>query len=164
MSATENWPPPHVPSTVPVYAYNEISTSLAPEQVWPVLVDATAWPEWYSNARDVEIHDGADVLASDSTFTWTTFGLRVTSTVQEFVPFRRLGWEGKGRGSIGYHRWDIRPVPGGGCQIVTEEVQNGLLARLLSPLVRRSIERQHQRWLEALVRTADAVAKGADQA
>lgn len=160
MNATDNWPPPHVPSTVPVYAYNEIRTPLTPEQLWPVLVDATAWPRWYSNARDVQIQGGAERLAADSTFTWTTFGMRVTSTVQEFAPCTRLAWEGKGRGSTGYHRWDLRRTPEGETLIVTEEVQNGLLARLLGPLVRRSIERQHQRWLEALVRTAEGAPHG----
>lgn len=163
MNATDNWPPPHEPSTVPVYAYNEIRTRLAPEQLWPVLIDATAWPRWYPNARDVAIQGGTDSLAGGSSFTWTTFGLRVTSTVQEFVPPRRLAWEGKARGSIGYHRWDIRPTADGGSLIVTEEVQNGFLARVLSPLVRRGIERQHQRWLEALVRTAEAAPGGVGQ-
>ncbi|MDN3937442.1 hypothetical protein QWJ39_14120 [Arthrobacter sp. YD4] len=71
-------------------------------------------------------------------------------------PCTRLGWEGAGRGSTGYHRWDLQRTDDGGTLIVTEEVQGGVLATLLGPVVRRSIEKQHQHWLEALVETAAA--------
>lgn len=153
--ATNAWPTDYDPSDCPVHAYNEIRTDLSPEQLWPVLTDATAWPDWYNNARKVAIQGKHDRLADRVTFTWITFGLPVISTVQEYTPLRRLGWVGKASlGSIGYHRWDIRPTPEGGSLIVTEEVQKGPMARLLGTMVRRSIERQHQNWLEGLVRVA----------
>ena len=156
MKQTTDWPETFTPSTARVYAYNELRTSLSPEQLWPVLIDAAAWPSWYSNARDVVLDGGGSRLDGTSRFTWTTFGLRVASTVRELEPFSRLAWEGSGRGSSGYHRWDLQRTADGGTLIVTEEVQHGLLAALLGPLVRRSIEKQHQHWLEALVRTAEA--------
>lgn len=155
MNPASQWPALFDPSKARVYAYNELRTHLSPEQLWPVLVEAAAWPSWYRNARDVDVHGGGSQLSDASTFTWTTFGLRVASTVREFVPFSRLAWEGKARGSSGYHRWDLQPAPGGGTLIVTEEVQGGFLARLLGPAVKRSIEKQHQHWLEALVSTAE---------
>ena len=150
------WPGACSPTNSPVLARNEIRTGLSPERIWPVLIDAVAWPRWYANARDVVLESGHDRLADGLTFRWVTFGMRITSTVDQFVPARRLGWSGKGLGSAGYHRWELTPTGDGGCLIVTEEVQQGLLARLLAPLVRRSIERQHQKWLEGLVRTAAA--------
>lgn len=150
------WPDKYNPSNSPVLARNEISTTLSAEQVWPVLIAAADWPRWYDNARDVVLEPGHDRLADGVGFTWTTFGMRVTSAVDQFVPARRLGWTGKGRGSAGYHRWELTPTADGGCLIVTEEVQQGPLARFLGPVVRRSIERQHQKWLEGLVRTAAA--------
>ncbi len=153
--ATHAWPAGYDPADCPVHAYNEIRTGLSPERLWPVLLDATTWPDWYDNARRVALQGGHDRLADGATFTWVTFGLPVTSTVREFVPFRRLGWVGKASlGSTGYHRWDIRPTDDGGSLVVTEEVQKGLMARLLGPVVRRGIERQHQAWLEGLVRVA----------
>lgn len=156
MKPTDSWPAPFDPSTARVYAYNEIRTHLPAELLWQVLIEAAAWPRWYRNARDVSIDGGGQQLTSASTFTWTTFGLRVASTVREFAPPSRLAWEGAGRGSSGYHRWDLQPTPDGGTLIVTEEVQSGIIARLLGPVVKRSIERQHQHWLEALVETAEA--------
>lgn len=154
MHVTDSWPAGLAPAEVPVYAYNELRTPLPAERLWPVLLRAGTWPTWYDNARDVVLDDGGEVLTGSSTFTWTTFGMRVRSTVRELTPHRRLGWEGRGRGSFGYHRWDLTPTEDGGTLVVTEEVQTGLLARLLGRVVKRSIERQHQRWLEALVERA----------
>ncbi|QDW29191.1 hypothetical protein FFF93_004985 [Arthrobacter sp. KBS0702] len=154
MKQTTDWPAGFEPATARVYAYNELHTQLSPEQLWPVLIEAEAWPSWYRNARDVVLDGGGSRLDGASRFSWTTFGLRVASTVREFEPCRRLGWEGAGRGSTGYHRWDLQRTADGGTLIVTEEVQGGIIARLLGPLVKRSIEKQHQHWLEALVQTA----------
>ncbi|MGW1617182.1 hypothetical protein ACWCQZ_49230 [Streptomyces sp. NPDC002285] len=98
--------------------------------------------------------DGRDQLADGLTFRWTTFGIRVTSTVREFLPARRLAWDGHALGSTGYHRWDLHLTPGGGCLVVTEETQHGPAARLLAPLTRRGLLHHHQYWLEGLARTA----------
>jgi hypothetical protein len=123
--------------------------------VWPTLIRAAAWPRWYSNACRVVLPAGHSELAPGLTFSWTTFGVRVTSTVREFVPGRRLAWGGKALGSTGYHRWELHPTADAGCLIVTEEVQRGSAPRLVAPLMRRGLLHQHQRWLEGLVRTAE---------
>ncbi|AXJ10421.1 SRPBCC family protein [Arthrobacter sp. PM3] len=161
MNPTADWPAGFEPATTRVYAYNQIHTRLTPEQLWPVLIDATRWPAWYRNAKDVVIDGGTAELGAASRFTWTTFGLRVASTVREFEPCTRLGWEGAGRGSTGYHRWDLQRTDNGGTLIVTEEVQGGIFATLLGPVVKRSIEKQHQHWLEKLLETAAARADAA---
>ncbi|SCK06182.1 SRPBCC domain-containing protein [Streptomyces sp. WMMB 322] len=155
MNTGHGWPRGYEPARSPVFSHNEIRTSLPPERLWPVLIDAANWPRWYSNSRNVSIEPGYDRLGDGRTFHWTTFGLRVTSTVREFLPPGRLAWDGRALGSRGYHRWEIRPAGDGGSVIVTEEVQRGLAARLIAPLMRRGLHRQHQRWLEGLVRTAE---------
>jgi hypothetical protein len=112
----------------------------------------TDWPAGFEPAT-------AQVYAYNQVhtrLTWSTFGLRGAGTVREFEPCARLGWEGAGRGSTGYHRWDLQRTDNDGTLIVTEEVQGGILARLLGPVVKRSIEKQHQHWLEALLETAAA--------
>ena len=63
-----------------------------PEQIWQHLIAATAWPRWYSNSAEVVVNDPSEILAAGVSFDWTTFGLRVSSTVAEFVPCARLGW------------------------------------------------------------------------
>ncbi|MCD0484086.1 SRPBCC domain-containing protein [Streptacidiphilus sp. ASG 303] len=148
------WPPGLDPGSAAVFAHNELTTHLPAERLWPVLLRAGDWPRWYANARRVSLPDGCAGLAEGTAFRWTTFGLRVSSTVREFVPARLLAWDGSALGSTGYHRWELHPAPGGGCRVVTQETQRGPAARLAAPLMRRGLLVQHQHWLEGLVRTA----------
>lgn len=154
MTAARDWPRGFDPAGSAVYVRNELQTALPADVLWPVLIHAVSWPDWYANARRVVLPDGRADLTDGLTFRWTTFGLRLTSTVREFVPARRLAWDGHALGSAGYHRWDLEPTPDGGCLVVTEETQRGPAARLLAPVMRHGLLRQHQRWLEGLVRTA----------
>jgi Polyketide cyclase / dehydrase and lipid transport len=151
MSSTEEWPAGFDPRTAPVYARNEIRTTLTAEQLWPALVTATRWPEWYPDARRVSIIGGGEVLTASSHFTWTTLGVRVKTQVTEFEPARRLAWSGSGPGSKGYHRWILAPAADSSCLVVTEEVQIGLVPRLVAGRLRRSLHANHQRWIEGLV-------------
>jgi polyketide cyclase/dehydrase/lipid transport protein len=151
MDATDNWPAEFDPRTAPVYARNEIRTSLAAEQLWPALVDATNWPRWYAHAEQVTISGGDTALTATSRFSWKTLGVRVKTQVTEFEPARRLAWRGTGPGAAGYHRWILIPAADGGCQVLTEEVQTGLVPRLRAGQLRRSLHTNHQRWLDGLV-------------
>jgi len=151
MNPTEEWPAGFDPRTAPVYSRNEIRTTLAAEQLWPALITATRWPQWYPDAQRVSITGGGEALTATSHFTWTTLRVRVKTQVTEYEPARRLAWHGSGPGATGYHRWRLTPAADGGCLVVTEEVQTGLLPRLVAGRLRRSLHANHQRWLEGLV-------------
>ena len=151
MSPSEEWPAGFNPRTAPVYARNEIRTALSAEQLWPALITATRWPQWYPYAQRVSIAGGGEALTASSHFAWTTLRVRVKTQVTEYEPARRLAWSGRGPGATGYHRWVLTPAAGGGCLVVTEEVQTGLLPRLAARRIRRSLQANHQRWLEGLV-------------
>ena len=97
------WPDDQHPDRCPVSSFNELVIAAPAEHVWAWLVRATRWPEFYANARRVEIDGGGADLAAGVTFSWTTFNLRVTTTVREFEPARRLAWFGAGYGASGYH-------------------------------------------------------------
>ena len=156
MITDNEWPPGFDPRTAPVYVRNEISTSLAAEQLWPALITATDWPRWYPHARRVSISGGGEALTAGSRFTWTTLNVRVKTQVTEFEPARRLAWSGTGPAARGYHRWILTPASDGGCLVVTEEVQVGLLPRLNAGRLRRSLLANHQRWIEGLVEVSAA--------
>ena len=149
------WPESMRPDQCPVRSFNELTIAAPAERVWAWLIRATRWPEFYGNARRVDINGGDHELTPGVTFRWTTFNLRVTTTVKEFEPARRLAWFGAGYGSQGYHAWTLEPR-GDACHVVTEETQRGFLPSLGRLYIRGALHRQHQKWLEGLARVAAA--------
>jgi hypothetical protein len=143
------------PSESPIYTHNEFTIEAAPEQVWAWLIRAQRWPEWYGNAKDVELEGGAPDLALGTNFDWTTFGVRAHTRIEEFVPNRRLAWSGQGvLGATAYHGWVITPREGGGCVVVTEETQQGIVPSVGRSFLRSGLVKWHQRWLEGLAKMA----------
>ena len=128
----------------------------SPEAVWAWLIRAQLWPTWYPNSADIQFLSGNPPdLALDTRFRWKTFGVTIESTVLEFVPYQRLGWDAHGSGLEAYHAWLIQKTEGG-CNVLTEEVQHGGLARLSRGLRPNHMEGKHQLWLEGLQKKATA--------
>src|SRR6478735_1176007 len=120
-SASIRWPSRYAPGQAPVHVRNELEIDAAPDAVWAWLIRARRWPEWYENSSDVRIQSGASPdLDASSAFTWKTFGVRLESTVMEFVPGERIAWNALGVGVDAYHAWLVRPTPRG-VYVLTEE-------------------------------------------
>jgi hypothetical protein len=79
--------------------------------------------------------------------------VRVETTVTECMAPERLAWRGKTFGGTGYHGWVIQRTAGG-CRVITEETQRGIVPSLGRWFLRRGLLRQHQKWLEGLARVA----------
>ena len=145
-----NWPPGYSSRTADIFAHNEILINAPCERVWKRIVAAKEWDRWYPNARDVRF-DGSASLGLGTIFTWKTFGLSVTSRVEEFVPGQRLGWTG----AVGdkppafFHTWLLSPA-GAGCAVITEEVGMGLDAKSLREANEGLLHRGHDLWLATL--------------
>ena len=147
------WPERHLPGHTAVFAHNEIVIPAPPAAIWSVLIRAEAWPDWYDNAKHVHfISHAGPSLRDRSRFRWNTFGTRITSKVLEFKPMERLAWNAHGIGVDAYHAWLLTPLENGSTHVLTEETQNGWLARLGKRLMPRRMEQKHQQWLEALSR------------
>jgi hypothetical protein len=146
------WPEKYAPGKTAVHVRNEMDMpGVSSEAVWAWLVRAKLWPTWYVNSKDVQIlgdGDGQDLRAG-SKFRWKTFGASLQSVVEEFVPNERLAWSARGTGIDVYHAWLIEKRPTG-CYVLTEENQNGFLARMSGALRPGNMHRLHQVWLEAL--------------
>jgi hypothetical protein len=154
MSSVHEWPAGLTPKSAAVFTHNELSTSVSADSLWPIIIRATTWPDWYPQARDVRTADGQPDLHLGSTFRWKTLGVSVTSEVVEFEPARSLAWTARGALSHGFHRFDFTPIEGGGCLISTEEVQAGIGPRLIAGRLKRELLRFHQSWLDGLVKRA----------
>jgi len=151
------WPEKYLPANAQVFVHNEITIAAPPETVWTWLIRAESWPEWYSNAHHIHfISTSGPNLRDRSRIRWNTFGVRITSKVLEFQPYERLGWDEHGIGVTGYHAWLLTSLPNGGTHVVSEEAQNGWLAKLGNTLMPRRKESMHQLWLEGLRARAEA--------
>ncbi|HEX2571711.1 MAG TPA: SRPBCC domain-containing protein [Polyangia bacterium] len=156
MSWEFRWPEDLTPARASLHAVNVLESDVSAEAVWAWLVRAGRWKDFYSNCWGLELLDASSSgpdLRPGTRFRWWTFGVRVETVVEEFVPCERLAWRGQGLGARGYHAWLLEPVPGG-LRLRTEEVQRGVAPRLLRPLLLPSMRHYHQRWLEGLVRVA----------
>jgi hypothetical protein len=141
------------PEESPIYTHNELLIAAPAPRIFSALLRARDWHLHYGNAKDVEIDGGGMELALGTTFHWTTFGVRVHTTIEELVPDRRLAWSGRGLGSTAYHGWVLEPAPGG-CLVITEETQQGMIPFLGRFFLRRGLLQWHQRWLEGLAGVA----------
>ncbi len=144
-SADMHWPEGLDPTAADMFVHNEILIQAPPEQIWQRLIDATAWPGWYSNARDVALNEAAQVLGECVTFEWTTYGFRIASAVAEFVPCSRLGWFGTGEDLRAYHTLLLVDL-GESTHIVMEELQLGGGARRLAETNPGQMHRGHDLW------------------
>ena len=89
-----------------MFWHNALAINASCGANWGHIVDATKWPQWYPNSKDVRIDEGY-VLKDGTVFHWSTFGLPLESRVNEFVPYTRIGWYGytPGTAPTFYHTW-----------------------------------------------------------
>ncbi|MDA4115910.1 MAG: hypothetical protein OK442_05085 [Thaumarchaeota archaeon] len=99
-------------------------------------------PRWSSKGE-------VPTLRLGSSFRWKTFGVSLSSRVEEFVEFERVAWSAKATGVDAYHAWLIERRPAG-CRVLTEENQNGIAARLNSTLRPKFMPTMQRDWLDRL--------------
>lgn len=144
------WPEKYSPERTAVHVHNELEMSVPPERVWAWLIRADIWPTWFPRAKAVRIQGGGRDLQPGSAFRWRISGVSLRSTVDEFVPYERLSWSAHATGIDAYHVWLIERTQSG-CRVVTEENQNGWLARLSQATRPQSMYQLHEAWLNGLL-------------
>ncbi len=149
------WPERFHPAVTPVHVRNELAIAAPADAVWAWLMRAERWPEWYPNCSGVRV-DGVSApdLAPAARFRWSTFGVRLTTTVEEFEAGERIAWRAVSVGVDAYHAWLVERRGAHGCWVLTEETQYGVLARLGAFVFPRRMFTGHALWLDRLARQA----------
>ena len=109
-----HWPQGFEPERADLFAHNEIDIQVGCEIAFSNLVDAEAWPSWYSNSKDVEVLNTPDHrLRKNATESrGKLFGFHIESRVWEFEPSTpRLGWFGDGKDVHAYHTFLLYQDP-----------------------------------------------------
>jgi Polyketide cyclase / dehydrase and lipid transport len=145
-----HWPQGFDPSQADLFSHNELLINASCERIWSHIIDATKWPEWYPNSKEVKI-TGDTVLKDGAVFRWTTFGLPIESNVNEFTPYTRIGSYGYAIGTAPsfYHTWYLKPRRDA-CLVVTDEVGKGKDAVHLREADEGLMHRGHDLWLATL--------------
>jgi hypothetical protein len=149
------WPAGHSPASALVFAQNTVEISASPHQVWSLLIDCVDWPRWYKHCSDVSILRGGPLLDANAKFRFKTLGFYFEPEIETFEPYRMLVWSAKGpAGTSGSHAWYIDPTPGG-CRVITEESQKGLLLLLRRSQMRTRLLASHEEWVRSLKEIAE---------
>jgi len=145
-SSEIHWPQGFTPADADLFAHNEIDVSAPCAVVWSHLVNATKWPEWYPNSKDVKVvNSSSGLLTEGARFDWQTFGLNVSSRVGEFVVNVRLGWFGDAPNLSAYHTWFLTDRDGR-CHVMNEEVVKGAAAVNLRKSNPDAMHKGHDLW------------------
>ena len=136
----------------------EIDIDAPPAEVWTVLTDLDAYPEWNPH---VVAASGAIELGSTLDITVRREGTRdrsMTVTVTELFPDLRLVWVGRlltGTVFEGRHVFELEPLDGERTRLVNREEVRGVLAGLVTtddPAV--DYEKMNEALRERVERTA----------
>ncbi|GLS22980.1 hypothetical protein GCM10007874_60000 [Labrys miyagiensis] len=147
-----HWPEGFDPTTADLFSHNELVINASCEKIWSHIIDATKWPQWYPNSKNVQINaGGGNILQSGTIFRWETFGLPLESRINEFEPFSRIGWYGYAPGAqpTFYHTWYLASF-GDSCRVVTDEVGKGKDATHLRATDESLMHHGHEIWLATL--------------
>ncbi len=140
-----------VNAAAPVITRDEIFVHAPIETVWGIQTDVAAWPSWQPDVDDVRV-DGS--LSVGSTFRWRTFGLDITSTVEEIDAPRRVVWSGPAGRIFGAHVWDLTAREDG-VLVRTEESWDGEEVRAQAGMLQETLDGSLHGWLKNLKSAAD---------
>jgi hypothetical protein len=115
-SVNIHWPDGYDPGKADLFAHNTIVIDVPAGKIWAKLIDAAAWPTWYSNATEVVVNDPSGRLSED-------------------VDQLRA-----------YHTWLLIPRDDNSTYVVMEEIGMGSAARDLAQTNPGHMHRGHELW------------------
>jgi hypothetical protein len=150
------WPNGFHPDRSDLFAHNAITVAAPPSVIWPHIVTASAWPNWFPNATAVTIASGENVLTAGATFVWTTFGMSIESRVYKHVEAEELGWFGLGSdGKPSFAIEWLLTATSEGSHVVLEEAGVGAVAAGFRTNNESALHESHEIWLQALKRKVE---------
>jgi hypothetical protein len=90
-----------------------------------------------------------------ASFSWSSFGFPVTSTVYDVTDYTRVLWGGTAGGITGIHEWIFEGTPEG-VHVVTNESFSGAAVDADRENMQQLLDASLVAWLDHLKRTAEA--------
>jgi hypothetical protein len=111
--------PTDIDRDAPVIAHHEIDITAPLDTVWSLHTRVNAWPSWNQEMTDASLHGPFE---AGNSFTWTSYGFTVTSTIYEVDDQSRTLWGGVAQGITGTHEWRFEPTAEGVHVTTTESL------------------------------------------
>ena len=141
----------------PTVLHTETEVNATPDEVWKVLADRDAYPEWnpfiVSSTGELKVGDTITNVLKDTTGKETTF----TPELLAADPGKELRWIGKvGFGGIfdGEHAFRIEPLDGGRSRLIQEEKFRGVAVPFMAGWLNDKIKPQFDAMNHALAERA----------
>ena len=105
----------------PVITHHQVDIAALLDVVWHLHTDVNGWPSWNPEITAAKIEGEFE---QGNSFTWTSYGLTVTSTIHVVKDHARTLWSGPVQGIMGIHEWRFEPTRSG-VHVATEESWSG---------------------------------------
>ena len=136
----------------PVIARHEIHINAPLETVWRLQTNVNNWPAWQTDIT-AALLDGP--FEPGASFTWTSYGFTVTSTIYAVEDHSRTLWRGANRGIMGTHEWVYTPTPTG-THVATHESFSGQPVQADPTGMQSALDKSLTDWLGHLKATAES--------
>jgi uncharacterized protein YndB with AHSA1/START domain len=141
-----------VDRNAPVTIERVAEIEATPDAVWDVLVDVEGWPDWNPDVKSAQLEGS---FAAGSEFRWKSGASTIHSTIELVERPRLVGWSGTTLGARATHVWRLEPTSTG-TRVLTEESMSGLVPRLFSGWMKRTLERSLDTWLAEMTKTVES--------
>jgi hypothetical protein len=144
--------PTDIDRTAPVIAHHEIDINAPLGTVWRLQTDVNNWPAWQTDITAAHL-DGP--FEPGNSFTWTSYGFTVTSTIYAVAERARTLWGGPAQGVMGTHEWVYTQTPTG-VHVATHESFSGQPVQADVTGMQSALDKSLTDWLRHLKVAAES--------
>jgi Polyketide cyclase / dehydrase and lipid transport len=144
--------PTEIDRSAPVLAHHEVEIQATLDAVWRLHTDVNAWTTWQSDIATASI-EGA--FEAGNSFTWSSYGLAVTSTIYAVADHSRVLWGGTVAGITGIHEWLFAEAPDG-VRVSTNESFAGAPVDADSSAMQSLLDASLVSWLDHMKKEAES--------
>ena len=144
--------PTDIDRDAPVIVRHEIDINAPLETVWRLQTDVNGWPAWQTDITAARL-DGP--FEPGNSFTWTSYGFTVTSTIYAVAERARTLWGGAAQGVMGTHEWVYTQTPTG-VHVATHESFSGQPVQADVTEMQSALDKSLTDWLGHLKATAES--------
>ena len=143
--------PTGIDGNAPVITRHEIDIHAPLGTVWRLQTDVNNWPAWQTDITAARL-DGP--FEPGNSFTWTSYGFTVTSTIYAVDERARTLWRGTNRGITGTHEWVYTQTPAG-VHVATHESWSGQPVQADATGMQSALDKSLTDWLGHLKAAAE---------